>query len=203
MPSAEGAVLMLIAANVGVFMLWRLADPSFMRRHFMISLDNFKSGRIHTLLTSAFSHAEADHLLTNMIGLYFFGLNVSYAFGPAFVLKLYVAGALTGSAFFLLEKAFLAPRKQAYIGWDSSRAPALGASAAANAVILLQIFLHPKRLVYLYFIIPIPAAILGAVVIGADLWRVKKGQGRVSGSAHLGGAVVAALVWARISKGWI
>lgn len=33
-------------------------------------------------------------------------------FGPAFLLKLYVAGALAGSAFFLLEKAFLAPRRQ-------------------------------------------------------------------------------------------
>lgn len=28
------------------------------------------------MLTSAFSHAEADHLFTNMIGLYFFGTSV-------------------------------------------------------------------------------------------------------------------------------
>ncbi|KAF0918174.1 hypothetical protein E2562_023113 [Oryza meyeriana var. granulata] len=60
-------------ANVVVFMLWRLLDLSFMRRHFMISLDNFKSGWLHTMLTSAFSHAESGHLITNMIGLYFFG----------------------------------------------------------------------------------------------------------------------------------
>ncbi|KAF0910510.1 hypothetical protein E2562_002960 [Oryza meyeriana var. granulata] len=173
MPSADGAVLMLVGANVVVFMLWRLLDPSFMRRHFMISLDNFKSGRLHTLLTSAFSHAESGHLITNMIGLYFFGSSISNMFGPAFLLKLYVAGALTGSTFFLLEKAFLAPRKQVYVGWDNSRAPALGASAAVNATILLQIFLYPKKLVYLYFFIPIPAAIMGAVLIGVDLWRVK------------------------------
>lgn len=194
---------MLIGANVAVFMLWRLADPMFMRNHFMISLDNFKSGRLHTLLTSAFSHAEADHLFTNMIGLYFFGTSIANMFGPAFLLKLYIAGALAGSAFFLLEKAFLAPRKQAYVGWDNSRAPALGASAAVNAIILLEIFLYPTKLVYLYFFIPIPAAFMGPALIGADLWRVKKGQGGVSGSAHLGGALVAALMWARIRKGWI
>lgn len=35
-----------------------------------------------------------------------------------------------------------------------------GASAAANAIILLDIFLYPKKLVYLYFFIPIPAAIM-------------------------------------------
>ncbi|KAG8078026.1 hypothetical protein GUJ93_ZPchr0007g3062 [Zizania palustris] len=45
MPSTDGAVLMLIAANVAVFMLWRLADPTSMRRHFMISLDNLKTMR--------------------------------------------------------------------------------------------------------------------------------------------------------------
>lgn len=36
-PSADGVVLMLIGANVAVFMLWRLADPMFMRNHFMVS----------------------------------------------------------------------------------------------------------------------------------------------------------------------
>ncbi|EEE55422.1 hypothetical protein OsJ_03549 [Oryza sativa Japonica Group] len=100
---------------------------------------------------------------------------ISNMFGPAFLLKLYVAGALAGSAFFLLEKAFLAPRRQFYGGWDNSRTPALGASAAANAIILLDIFLYPKKLVYLYFFIPIPAAIMGAILIGADLLRVKEG----------------------------
>ncbi|RLN23222.1 RHOMBOID-like protein 12, mitochondrial [Panicum miliaceum] len=203
MQSPDGVVLTLVGVNVAVFMLWRVADPGFMRRHFMISLDNFKRGRLHTLLTSAFSHAESHHLISNMIGLYFFGTSIARTFGSAFLLKLYVAGALTGSAFFLLEKAFLAPWKQVYVGWDTSRAPALGASAAVNATILLQIFLNPKGLVYLYFLIPIPAAFMGAALIAADLYRVKKGQGRVSGSAHLGGALVAALVWARIRKGWI
>jgi membrane associated rhomboid family serine protease len=77
-----------------------------------------------------------------------------------------------------------------------------GASAAANAIILLDIFLYPKKLVYLYFFIPIPAAIMGAILIGADLLRVKR-QGQVSGTSHLGGALIAALAWARIRKGWI
>ncbi|AQL00277.1 RHOMBOID-like protein 12 mitochondrial [Zea mays] len=270
MESADGAVWMLIGANVAVFLLWRVADPGFMRKHFMISLDNFKSGRLHTLLTSAFSHAEFNHLFANMFGLFFFGssalhfslttiterasfiainlFNITTAeitnvFGPAFLLKLYVGGALTGSVFFLLEKAFLAYRKQDYVGWDTSRAaelvcgflfqqhilkiaaicttafanctillqPAhqmvhitweLGASAAVNATMLLQIFLYPKGLVYIYFVIPVPAALMGAGLIGADLVRLKR-HGDVSGSAPLGGALAAALVWARIRKGWI
>lgn len=42
-----------------------------------ISLDNFKSGRVHTMITSAFSHMDAGHIISNMIGLYFFGNSVS------------------------------------------------------------------------------------------------------------------------------
>ncbi|PWZ12154.1 RHOMBOID-like protein 12, mitochondrial [Zea mays] len=199
MESADGAVWMLIGANVAVFLLWRVADPGFMRKHFMISLDNFKSGRLHTLLTSAFSHAEFNHLFANMFGLFFFGSSlvlhlrpnpmaqdlqtlflqvlvrqITNVFGPAFLLKLYVGGALTGSVFFLLEKAFLAYRKQDYVGWDTSRAAELGASAAVNATMLLQIFLYPKGLVYIYFVIPVPAALMGAGLIGADLVRLKR-----------------------------
>ncbi|VAH64229.1 unnamed protein product [Triticum turgidum subsp. durum] len=69
-------VLMLMGANVAVYMLWHMASPDFMRDHFSISLDNLKSGRLHTLLTNAFSHYDSGHLFGNMMGLYFFGSNV-------------------------------------------------------------------------------------------------------------------------------
>ncbi|XP_047088241.1 RHOMBOID-like protein 12, mitochondrial [Lolium rigidum] len=130
---------------------------------------------------------------------YFFGSDIAGMFGPAFLLKLYVSGALTGSAFFLAEMACLAPREEGFGGWKT---PMLGASAAVRATVFLEIFLYPKRMLYLHFCIPVPAAIAGAGFIGADLWRVKKGQSGVAGSAHLGGAFVAALVWAKL-KGWI
>ncbi|XP_008805162.2 RHOMBOID-like protein 12, mitochondrial isoform X1 [Phoenix dactylifera] len=143
----------------------------------MISLDNFKSGRLHTLLTSAFSHSDLDHLVTNMIGLYFFGTNIGKLFGPEFLLKLYLAGALGGSIFFLVHKALIVPSTEGYRGWDSSRIPGLGASAAVNAIILLDVFLFPKNIIYVNLIIPVPAILMGAILIGTDLWRVKKGRG--------------------------
>ncbi|XP_020269737.1 RHOMBOID-like protein 12, mitochondrial [Asparagus officinalis] len=198
----DGVVLGLIGANVAVFFLWRIGSPRFMRNHFMISLDNFKSGRLHTLVTCAFSHVEFDHLLSNMIGLYFFGTNIGRLFGPEYLLKLYLAGALGGSIFFLLHKFLIAPSSKGTFGWDSSRVPGLGASGAVNAIILLNVFLFPKDIYYINLIIPVPAMLMGALIIGTDLWRVKKGEGDISGSAHLGGALVAALAWARI-KHWI
>jgi len=41
----------------------------------------------------------------------------------------------------------------------------LGASAALNAIVLLDILLYPKRMVYLYMILPVPAALFGVVYI--------------------------------------
>uniref|UniRef100_A0ACD5W9E4 Uncharacterized protein n=1 Tax=Avena sativa TaxID=4498 RepID=A0ACD5W9E4_AVESA len=192
-------VLMLVGANVAAFVLCCLAGPRFTMDHFTTSLDNFKSGRLHTLLTGAFCHINVNHLLKNMGSFYFFGSSIAGMFGPAFLLKLYVSGAVTGSAFFLAEMACLAPREEGLGGWKT---PALGASAAVRATIFLEIFLYPKRILYLHFFIPAPAAIVGAGFIAADLWRVKKGRSGVAGSAHLGGTFVAALVWAKL-KGWI
>ncbi|KAE8807894.1 RHOMBOID-like protein 12, mitochondrial [Hordeum vulgare] len=203
LPSADGMVLMLMGANVAVYMLWHMVDPIFMKEHFTVSLDNVKSGRLHTLLTSAFSQFVPGHLFSNMMCLYFFGSSISSMLGPAFLLKLYIAGALVGSTFYLVEKAFIAPRRQLYAGWDMQRSNSLGASAAVNAIVLLHIFLKPKGRIYLYLLIPVPAAFVGAAWIGLDLWRAKEGQGQTSAASHLGGTLVAALVWARIRKGWI
>ncbi|XP_010531846.1 PREDICTED: RHOMBOID-like protein 12, mitochondrial [Tarenaya hassleriana] len=193
----------LIIANVGVFMMWRIFDKRFMVQNFMISLDNFTSGRLHTLITSAFSHIDAGHIISNMIGLYFFGTSIARTFGPQYLLKLYLAGALGGSVFFLIHQTFMAPSSKGGGAFtkDPSRAPALGASGAVNAIMLLDIMLHPTATLYIEFIFPVPAMLLGIFLIGKDVLRIIEGDSHISGSAHLGGAAVAAIAWARIRRG--
>ncbi|XP_078166163.1 uncharacterized protein LOC144560792 [Carex rostrata] len=71
--SPDTVVFYLVGANVAVFILWKNADPSFMIKHFTISWDNFTSGRLHTLITCAFSHYQPIHLTNNMLSLYIFG----------------------------------------------------------------------------------------------------------------------------------
>ncbi|KAI3416899.1 Rhomboid domain-containing protein [Psidium guajava] len=201
--TVDNVVLGLIIANVAVFMLWQIAGRSFMIKNFTISLDNFKSGRLHTLITSAFSHMTMEHLISNMVGLYFFGYNIGRNFGPEFLLKLYLAGALGGSLFYLVHHAFmhLQAKGQGMFSIDPSRMPGLGASGAVNAIMLLDIFLFPKATLYFDFIIPIPAILLGIFLISKDLLRIIKGDSEISGSAHLGGAAVAAITWAQLRKG--
>nr|KJB53249.1 hypothetical protein B456_008G298500 [Gossypium raimondii] len=198
--SASDMVLGLVLTNVAVFLLWRIADRRFMMNNFMVSLDNFKSGRLHTLITSAFSHIDIEHIVSNMIGLYFFGYNIGRIFGPEYLLRLYLAGAMGGSVFYLVHHAFLA-KGQATRMMDPSRTPGLGASGAVNAIMLLDIFLNPKATLYFDFIIPVPAMLLGIFLIGKDILRIIEGNSHISGSAHLGGAAVAAIAWARLRRG--
>ncbi|KAF5934087.1 hypothetical protein HYC85_030258 [Camellia sinensis] len=198
----DSVVLGLILTNIAVFMLWRITDQQFMLKNFTISVENFKSGRVHTMVTSAFSHIDIGHLVSNMIGLYFFGVNIGRVFGPEFLLKLYFSGAVVGSIFYLVHHAFIAPSSKNERNWriNPSSIPGLGASGAVNAIMLLDIFLFPKNTLYLEFIIPVPAILLGIFLIGKDILRILEGDSQISGSAHLGGAVVAAIAWARIRK---
>ncbi|CAN1312151.1 RHOMBOID-like protein 12, mitochondrial, partial [Linum perenne] len=189
--TANDVVWGLVIANAGVFLLWRIASPRLMVENFMISLDNFRSGRIHTLVTSAFSHKDFGHLFSNMLGLYFFGVN------------LYLWGATGGSVLYLLHHYFMALSSKEQGTWrrDPSRVPGLGASGAVNAIMLLEIFLNPRATIMFDFIIPVPAMLLGVFVIGKDVWRIVQGDSNISGSAHLGGAAVAAVAWYRIRRG--
>ncbi|CAN0857767.1 RHOMBOID-like protein 12, mitochondrial [Linum grandiflorum] len=201
--TANEVVWGLVITNAAVFLLWRTANPIFMVQNFMISLDNFKSGRIHTLITSAFSHEDFEHLLYNMFGLYFFGINIAQSFGPQYLLKLYLGGAIGGSVFYLLHHYLkaLSSKDQGILWGDPSRTPGLGASGAVNAIMLLEIFLNPRATIMLNFIIPVPAMLLGVFLIGKDVWRIVQGDSHISGSVHLGGAAVAAVAWYRIRRG--
>lgn len=200
--SADSVVYGLILANAGVFILWRVLPRDFMYQNFTISVENFKSGRVHTLLTSAFSHIDIEHIGSNMLGLYFFGSSIGSVFGPEYLLKLYVAGAVVGSIFYLVHHAYLANtyKRQGTFRSNPSRTPGLGASGAVNAILLLDIFLFPRKTLMFDFFIPVPAILLGIFLVGKDLMRILEGDQQISGSAHLGGAAVAVVALLRLRR---
>ncbi|KAJ3698762.1 hypothetical protein LUZ61_002467 [Rhynchospora tenuis] len=180
-----GVALLLIGANVAVFVLWKHADPSFMRKHFMVSLDNFKSGRLHTLITSAFSHSALDHMGVNMFCLYYFGGIIARLFGPKFLLFLYLGGALGGSIFFL-----------GFAGRNSPGVSALGASSALNAIAFMWI-LYAKHAHWMS-LNPVRTVLMGAILITSDAWKFYKGD--EMGLTNFGGDIVAGILWAGIRK---
>lgn len=67
----------IVGVNCGVYALWKITNPAtrlhFMYRHFTTTTMGLRQGRVHTLITSSFSHMGAVHLGLNMYPLVHFG----------------------------------------------------------------------------------------------------------------------------------
>lgn len=200
LPSGERVLYGIIGANLAVFGLWNAAESDAFYQHSWRARkymhDNFTMSaqgvvnqlKLHTMITSTFSHRELGHLLMNMVTLFFFGREAIMILGTKSFLKLYVYGGLTSSA--------------CHLGWSmvgpyagvpgslmiSPYQKSLGASGAVNATVLWSCLMFPARTVYIYMILPVPAAVLGIIFVGKDLWGLYEGGGNVANAAHLGGA---------------
>ena len=61
-------IVAIAVANAFVYFWWQVSEyPSdnLLRKHFTASAQNLASGRLWTLVTSAFSHADSMHMITN------------------------------------------------------------------------------------------------------------------------------------------
>lgn len=182
------AVPVIMMINIGIFFLWAAtgspdAPSVFMTNNFLVSLNALEEYRVWTLVTSAFSHNLFWHLFLNMYVLGSFGDAVEETLGTWKFVSFYLFASILSSLGHSLLSAWLlhAP--------DLS---ALGASGAISGLILVFSFLYPRERIYLFGLIPVPAAWGSALFIGLDLWGLfqqSSGNGLPIGhGAHLGGA---------------
>lgn len=68
---------------------------------------------------------------------------------------------------------------------------------------VLDILLFPTRTVLLYGLIPMPAALLGALWLARDVSGTVEGGSHVAHAGHLGGAAVGLAAWALFRRGVI
>jgi len=131
------------------------------------------------LVTHGFVHADWQHLLFNMITLYFFGRHVERMFAP------YI-GPL-GFALFYLSAIVVAilPTYLRHRGDPNYRS--LGASGAVSAVLFAFILVQPWALIFVFFI-PVPAIVYAVLYVGYSIWMDRRGGDNVNHSAHLWGA---------------
>ena len=90
--------------------------PRYMIRNVALSRRNIHDGKYHTLLTSAFAHAELGHLGLNMMTLYFFGGPLAGLLGPSRFMRLYLGGALVSSVCVLLYHTII-PKLRVPASW--------------------------------------------------------------------------------------
>lgn len=203
-PDASKVLWSIIAANGAVYLLWRV-DPHLAAKHFVVSLESLRSGRLWTLLTASFSQQDTGHLASNMITLYFFGSDIGRAFGGPQLLVLYLVGGIVGSLAHCAW-SYYREKKMRRAYWRLSSTPgALGASAAVNSVMVVDILLQPTRTILLYGIIPLPAALLGLLWLWNDLGGALGGAGSssIAHAGHLGGASVGLAFWLAFRRGLI
>jgi membrane associated rhomboid family serine protease len=131
----------------------------------------------YRLLTSGFIHADWNHLIFNMISLYFIGSSAEYILGMGF-LTLYLTGIIISSL-----PSFLKHRNNSYYR-------SLGASGGVAAVMFFFIYFAPWSKLYIIFLpIGVPAIIFGVLYLIYEAYMAKKGGGYMNHDAHFWGAV--------------
>ena len=139
----------------------------------------------YRLLTSGFIHADWNHLIFNMVSLYFIGSSAESILGMGF-LTLYLTGIIISSL-----PSFLKHRNNSYYR-------SLGASGGVAAIMFFFIYFAPWSKLYIIFLpIGIPAILFGVLYLVYEAYMAKKGGGTMNHDAHFWGAVYG-LVYALI-----
>ncbi|OXC86251.1 hypothetical protein C344_01428 [Cryptococcus neoformans AD1-7a] len=181
----------LIGINGAVFLLWQYAlssaqrfrDPSllyFLRNNFILNEVNVFSGRIWTLVTSAFSHSNGTHIFVNCLGLYFLAPAAASIMGSASFLGLYLGAGVFSSLVSLGYHRFSRHR-----WWGSE-----GASGAIYACLAYYGALFPNSQVLMFFVIPMPVWVAIGGIFAWDFYSaVKRPNSGTDSAGHLGGII--------------
>lgn len=115
---------------------------------------------------------------------------------------MYLAGAVAGSAFFLVHTSFLArsSKTKGSNKHNPSKFFGLGASAAVKPIMLLHIILYSRQKKHNKLK---HAILMGMGIFGSDVIMLasQKHKDLTPVSAHMGGVLVAAIAWSRIKRG--
>ena len=134
-----------------------------------------------------------SHIFWNIFGLFMFGREVESVYGPKEFLRVYLVAATVGGILFAVRNmAMVDPA-----AWAGVRV--VGASGAMTAVIILFCLHFPKRTVLLMFIIPVPAWVLGVIIVAGDLFGLSRSSEPIAFDVHLAGAGFALAYYA---LGW-
>lgn len=124
------------------------------------------------IFTYMFLHGNFNHLISNMLGLFFFGFSVEKALGSKeFLLIYFLCGILSG----LLSLGY-------FVSTDNYRTLLIGASGALYSVMLAYAVIYPRANIYIFGILPIPSPLL--VLIYAVIEIFTQFTGMQSGIAH-------------------
>jgi membrane associated rhomboid family serine protease len=146
-------------------------------------------------LTAGFAHDpdRLNHIIFNMLGLYFFGKPLEERFGPREFLRYYLVAIVVGMVLWgarvYLESLSLAVDQQTNF---LERHRCLGASGGVTACVILFCLLYPRATIYL-IVFPMPAWVVGILIVAMNFLGV--GRENIAYDVHLFGAAFALAYW--------
>ena len=149
-------------------------NATFFNRY-MFNVGAVQKGDYVRLISSGFLHANWEHLIFNMISLFFFYEVVTDSMGELLFVFIYFGSMLLGNVFSLQIY-----KRQSYYS-------AIGASGAVSGIIFTAIALYPKAIKVNF----LPGWLFGALYFGYSVFMMfnpQKGD-NLGHTAHIGGAL--------------
>jgi membrane associated rhomboid family serine protease len=184
-------VTILVIINVAIFLLDAFTpelNPNGDGTHWLSHFLGIKQTHpwfIWNYLTYGFAHASYStstsfwHVAGNMIVLWFLGRPVEYTLGRSEFLRFYLISIVVSGVGFTVLRDL--------VGSDFDFL--VGASGGVTAVLALFIFMFPKQTILLMGIIPMPAWLLGVLILVQNLFTAFNPASHTAWEAHLlGGA---------------
>lgn len=206
----------IILINVVIFFVDGLITPFNKAAPNSLGINDFLALHVGDLakpwlwwrfLTYGFAHASFGtvpgahwHIVGNMLGLFFLGRSVEQFYGHREFLRFYLTTIVAAGLIWALAGLLAgAPAQQS----------AVGASGAVVGVVILFALNFPRQTLLLFFVIPVPAWLVGVLIVVSDLFTAMDSEGsRIAWQAHLAGAGFAFLYFrnrwnlTRISGNW-
>jgi len=162
--------IVIIIANA-LFSMKGFNDYTFFEKY-KFNIGAIRRGEQVRMISSAFLHANAQHIIFNMLSLFFFANPVIYSVGVTQFIVIYVSSLLLGNLLsYFLHK-------------DDYHYTAVGASGAVMGIVYAGILLDPRMLIY-----GLPAWIFGVGYMMYTIYGMVKRNDNIGHDAHFGGAI--------------
>lgn len=162
--------IVIIVANVLISI--KGFDDRYFFEQYKFNVGRIKGNEHIRMFSSGFLHADMQHLLFNMITLYFFAGIVVNEFGNYKFILIYIASLIFGNLLSL------------YFHKNEDWYSAIGASGAVTGILYSAILLDPNLKINF-----IPGYIFGIGYLLYSIYGMKKRIGNIGHDAHFGGAI--------------
>jgi membrane associated rhomboid family serine protease len=171
--------LIIIAITCIVSMV-AFGNPELLRRLILWPPAVSRDRQYYRLVSYGLIHADGQHLLFNMLTLYFFGSRMERFYAEHlgdFGYALFYVGGLIVS---ILPSYF--------DNRENAEYRSLGASGAVSAALFASILLAPWNTLLVFYALPMPAILYAVLYIAYSIYMDRRGGGNINHKAHLWGA---------------